>query len=121
MRMKFKNGTNNNFQTFPAFGHKADIPLPKFSYRILAQLSIEIAPDKIEQSMSAASASLRTAVDSRSRPSIPLGFQVAGNNSPTVTTHPKRPHVVVVYPALLSRIIEAFRDRIALSDRIKDV
>ena len=72
-------------------------------------------------SMSAASASLRTAVDSRSRPPIPLGFQVACNHSTTTTTRPpKRTNAVVVYPALLSRVAEAFRDRIALADRIKD-
>jgi len=71
--------------------------------------------------MSAASASLRTAIDSRSRPPIPLGFQAASGHSPTSTTRPpKRTRSVVVYPALLSRVAEAFRDRIALSDRVKD-
>lgn len=33
LRIKFKNGTNDNFQTFHAFGHKADIPLTEFFYR----------------------------------------------------------------------------------------
>lgn len=71
--------------------------------------------------MSAASASLRTAMDSRSRPPIPLGFQVTSGHSPTSTTRPpKRTRSVVVYPALLSRVAEAFRDRITLSDRVKD-
>ncbi|KAL4061872.1 CNH-domain-containing protein [Scleroderma citrinum] len=72
-------------------------------------------------SMSAASPSLRTAIDTRSRPPIPLGFRPAGRDSPTTTTRPpKRTRSIVVYPALLSRVAEAFRDRIILADRIKD-
>ncbi|KAN0081472.1 Histidine phosphatase superfamily [Tylopilus felleus] len=34
VRIKFKNGTSDNFQTYHAFGHKADIPLTEFIYRI---------------------------------------------------------------------------------------
>lgn len=34
LRIKFKNGTNDNFQTYHAFGHKADIPVTEFIYRI---------------------------------------------------------------------------------------
>ncbi|KAF8554823.1 phosphoglycerate mutase-like protein [Imleria badia] len=33
LRLKFKNGTNDNFQTYHAFGHKTDIPLTEFIYR----------------------------------------------------------------------------------------
>jgi lysosomal acid phosphatase len=34
LRIKFKNGTNDNFQTYHAFGHKADVPVTEFIYRI---------------------------------------------------------------------------------------
>ncbi|KAG8220466.1 histidine phosphatase superfamily [Butyriboletus roseoflavus] len=34
LRIKFKNGTNDNFQTYHAFGHKTDIPLTEFIYRV---------------------------------------------------------------------------------------
>ncbi|KAH7883447.1 histidine phosphatase superfamily [Phlebopus sp. FC_14] len=34
LRIKFKNGTNDNFQTYHVFGHKADIPVTEFIYRI---------------------------------------------------------------------------------------
>ncbi|KAH0829032.1 histidine phosphatase superfamily [Lanmaoa asiatica] len=34
VRIKFKNGTDDNFQTYHAFGHKADIPVTEFIYRV---------------------------------------------------------------------------------------
>ncbi|KIJ11886.1 hypothetical protein PAXINDRAFT_171517 [Paxillus involutus ATCC 200175] len=34
LRIKFKNGTTDNFQTYHAFGHKTDIPVTEFIYRI---------------------------------------------------------------------------------------
>lgn len=36
LRIKFKNGTTDNFQTYHAFGHKTDIPVTEFIYRIEA-------------------------------------------------------------------------------------
>lgn len=33
LRIKFKNGTSDNFETYHVFGHKADIPLTEFFYR----------------------------------------------------------------------------------------
>ncbi|KAI6149870.1 CNH-domain-containing protein [Pisolithus tinctorius] len=70
-------------------------------------------------SMSAASASLRTVVDPRSRAPIPHGFQAAGRSSPT-RLPPNRIRGLSVYPALLSRVAEAFKARITLADRVKD-
>ncbi|KAI6117465.1 CNH domain-containing protein [Pisolithus croceorrhizus] len=69
-------------------------------------------------SMSAASASLRTVVDPRSRAPIPHGFQAAGSSSPTRPSN--RIRGLSVYPALLSRVAEAFKTRITLADRVKD-
>jgi hypothetical protein len=34
IRIKFKNGTNGDFETHHAFGHKADIAATEFIYRI---------------------------------------------------------------------------------------
>jgi RHO1 GDP-GTP exchange protein 1/2 len=68
-------------------------------------------------SMSAASGSIRTMVDRGIRPPIPLIGE--GRNSPTASTRlPRR--APIVYPALLSRVAEAFRERIPIQDRIKD-
>ncbi|KAH7890772.1 CNH domain-containing protein [Phlebopus sp. FC_14] len=71
-------------------------------------------------SMSAASTSMRTVLDSRSRPPIPPALQ--GRNSPTTSTKALTPRsrTPIVYPALLSRVAEAFRERINPADRIKD-
>lgn len=68
--------------------------------------------------MSAASASLRTVVDPRSRAPIPHGFQGAGRSSPT--RPPNKIRGLSVYPALLSRVAEAFKTRITVGDRVKD-
>lgn len=66
-------------------------------------------------SMSASTNSLRGNVASRP----PISVVDAGRSSPnSITLRPRRsPHV---YPALLSRVAEAFRDRITLADRVKD-
>ncbi|KAH7927342.1 CNH-domain-containing protein [Leucogyrophana mollusca] len=73
-------------------------------------------------SMSAASSSMRTVLDARSRPPIPHMNVAEGRNSPTTST--RAPGTVrktpIVYPALLSRVAEAFRERINLADRLKD-
>jgi lysosomal acid phosphatase len=34
LRFKFKNGTEDDFRTLHVFGHKADIPLTEFIYRV---------------------------------------------------------------------------------------
>jgi hypothetical protein len=34
LRFKFKNGTADDFRTIHVFGHKADIPLTEFIYRV---------------------------------------------------------------------------------------
>jgi lysosomal acid phosphatase len=34
LRVKFKNGTDDSFRTVHVFGHKADIPLTEFIYRV---------------------------------------------------------------------------------------
>jgi len=43
LRIKFKNGTDN-FQTYHAFGHQADIPVTEFIYRIEVGSFITIIP-----------------------------------------------------------------------------
>ena len=72
-------------------------------------------------SMSAATtmSSVHTIVEQRrsSRPTIPPSLH-DGRNSP-VSLHPMK-KTPIVYPALLSRVADAFRDRIPLTDRIKD-
>lgn len=64
---------------------------------------------------------MRTVLDVRSRPPIPQPLQ-GGRNSPTISTiaPTTRARSPFVYPALLSRVAEAFKDRITLADRIKD-
>ena len=42
VRIKFKNGTNDNFQTHHVFGHKADIPVTEFIYRLEVGSSITV-------------------------------------------------------------------------------
>lgn len=84
-------------------------------------------------SMSAATNSMRAALASRVPiAGVPEGtsFYIAiesdstdvyigGRNSPvSVKTHTRK--TPIVYPALLSRVAEAFRDRIHLADRLKD-
>ena len=72
-------------------------------------------------SMSSTSNSMRTVLDARSRPPIPHLIQ-GGRNSPTTSTtaHATRARSPVIYPALLSRVADAFKERIALADRVKD-
>lgn len=72
-------------------------------------------------SISSTSISMRTAVDSRSRPSNPHPLQ-GGRNSPTTSTKAPatRTRTPFVYPALLSRVADAFKERITLADRLKD-
>ena len=43
VRIKFKNGTNtDNFETLTAFGHRGDIPLTEFIYRLEVRSGIPI-------------------------------------------------------------------------------
>lgn len=75
------------------------------------------APQDRSMSMSAASGSVRTMIDRGSR--APNPFMAEGRNSPTTSARPPR-RAPIVYPALLSRVAEAFRERINLQDRLKD-
>ncbi|KAG1746612.1 CNH domain-containing protein [Suillus paluster] len=75
------------------------------------------APQDRSMSMSAASGSIRTMIDRGSRAPIP--FIGEGRNSPTTSARTPR-RAPIVYPALLSRVAEAFRERISLQDRLKD-
>lgn len=34
LRIKFKNGTNSNFETYHIFGHQGDIAVTEFMYRL---------------------------------------------------------------------------------------
>lgn len=65
-------------------------------------------------SMSASTTSMRAAL--AYRPPITDAGRSSPNNS--ITVRPRKSPIV--YPALLSRVAEAFRDRITLSDRFKD-
>jgi lysosomal acid phosphatase len=40
LRFKFKNGTNGEFETRHVFGHRGDIPLTEFIYKIQVRLHI---------------------------------------------------------------------------------
>lgn len=64
---------------------------------------------------------MRTVLDARSRPPISQPLQ-GGRNSPTTSTKAPaiRSRSPLVYPALLSRVAEAFKERIIPADRIKD-
>ncbi|KAF8449011.1 CNH domain-containing protein [Boletus edulis BED1] len=72
-------------------------------------------------SMSSTSNSMRTVLDARSRPPIPQSLQ-GGRNSPTTSTKASatRGRSPVIYPALLSKVAEAFKERITIADRVKD-
>ncbi|PFH51852.1 hypothetical protein AMATHDRAFT_141795 [Amanita thiersii Skay4041] len=69
--------------------------------------------------MSAAIHSTRTVVDSRRNSRLPNPPLHEGRDSPA-STRVKTRKAPIVYPALLSRVAEAFRERIPLSDRVKD-
>ncbi|KAK0488995.1 hypothetical protein IW261DRAFT_1557493 [Armillaria novae-zelandiae] len=73
----------------------------------------ERAPQDRSMSMSAATTPVRNSV---TRPPVPAHKE--GRDSPVSIRIPKKSPIV--YPALLSRVAEAFRDRINLGDRIKD-
>jgi RHO1 GDP-GTP exchange protein 1/2 len=74
-------------------------------------------------SMSAATAGARTALlgfVGYSRPPLP-GMGGSGRTSPTALRFAHaRSRTPVVYPALLSRVAAAFRERVQLSDHVKD-
>ncbi|CCM06037.1 uncharacterized protein FIBRA_08283 [Fibroporia radiculosa] len=44
LRFKFKNGTNEDFETIHVFGHKEDVPLTEFIYRLEARLHYTNSP-----------------------------------------------------------------------------
>lgn len=68
-------------------------------------------------SMSSATVSSRTLTDQK-RSSRPFP-SAEGRHSPG-TVAPRQKKTPIVYPALLSRVAEAFRERIPLGDRFKD-
>lgn len=68
-----------------------------------------------DRSMSMSSASSRPTT----RPPIPSILEGTGRSSPSSVRHQSR-RTPLVYPALLSRVAEALRDRITLTDRAKD-
>ena len=70
--------------------------------------------------MVSAPPSTRTLLEHKrsSRPSFPRSLE-EGRNSPAPPRPPLR-KTPIVYPALLSRVAEAFCDRITLADRVKD-
>ncbi|KAF9071584.1 CNH domain-containing protein [Rhodocollybia butyracea] len=72
--------------------------------------------DRSMSMSSATNSSMRAVLASR----VPIsGLPDGGRNSPvSVKTHTRK--TPIVYPALLSRVAEAFRDRIPLGDRPKD-
>ncbi|TFK51833.1 CNH-domain-containing protein [Heliocybe sulcata] len=55
-----------------------------------------------------------------SRPPIPSIPGPAGRNSPTNQKHHGHRRTPIVYPALLSKVAQAFRERTQVSDRVKD-
>lgn len=72
------------------------------------------------RSMSATTAQARTLlgdIKQHSRPSLPSFSPNNGRHSPAPHHSRRTP---IVYPALLSRVAEAFRGRIAVSERVKD-
>ncbi|KIK08903.1 hypothetical protein K443DRAFT_127890 [Laccaria amethystina LaAM-08-1] len=66
-----------------------------------------------------AAGSIKMTHDQRrsSKPPIPPSFHEGRNSPASVRPSKKTP---IVYPALLSRVAEAFRERIPLTDRVKD-
>ena len=66
-------------------------------------------------SMSAAT----TVAEARRASRVPSSAVTEGRDSP-ISLRIKPRKAPIVYPALLSRVAEAFRERIALSDRVKD-
>ncbi|KAI0060701.1 CNH-domain-containing protein [Artomyces pyxidatus] len=80
------------------------------------------AQDRSRSMSAATTAQVRAALldgtspsSSRPRPSLP---PLPGSSAPSSPGPPRR--TPIVYPALLSRVAEAFRARIALADRVKD-
>jgi hypothetical protein len=45
LRIKFKNGTDDDFNTFHVFDHNGDIPLTEFIYRVEVCVSQSISVD----------------------------------------------------------------------------
>lgn len=79
------------------------------------------------RSMSATTTQARTMLNEIrhvSRPSMPAFRPSTGDRSYLASTNHHPPHhsrrTPIVYPALLSRVAQAFRERITLSDRLKD-
>ncbi|KAF9006046.1 RhoGEF Rgf2 [Cyathus striatus] len=87
--------------------------MPKFGSR-----RERTAQDR-SMSMSATTNSVRAVLDQKRSPRPSIGAHLEGRGSPvSVRTHTRK--TPIVYPALLSRVAAAFRDRIQLVDRAKD-
>jgi RHO1 GDP-GTP exchange protein 1/2 len=71
-------------------------------------------------SMSAASSAARPHIDSHRPPRPPIPPNFEDRHSPNSVRLPLSRRTPIVYPALLSRVAEAFRDRITTSDKLKD-
>lgn len=70
-------------------------------------------------SMSAASSSVRTVLDQKRSSRPPIAPSIPEGRHSPASPRPVR-KTPVVYPALLSRVADAFRDRIPITDRVKD-
>ncbi|GLB41840.1 putative protein with domain found in Dishevelled, Egl-10, and Pleckstrin [Lyophyllum shimeji] len=70
-------------------------------------------------SMSAATPSVRTVLDQKRLSRAPIPSSINDDRHPPASVRPVR-KTPIVYPALLSRVAEAFRDRITLTDKVKD-
>ncbi|KAF9480490.1 CNH-domain-containing protein [Pholiota conissans] len=78
--------------------------------------------DRSMSMSSAANPAIRSALDQHKRGSRPnMGSLLEGRSSPnSLRSGPVVRKTPIVYPALLSRVAEAFRERIPITDRIKD-
>ncbi|KAJ3918757.1 CNH domain-containing protein [Lentinula edodes] len=84
-------------------------------HRVTGNARREKSAQDRSMSMSAATNSMRAVLASR----VPIPGLPEGRHSPiSIKTHTRK--TPIVYPALLSRVAEAFRDRIQLADRLKD-
>ncbi|EMD39301.1 hypothetical protein CERSUDRAFT_104516 [Gelatoporia subvermispora B] len=80
-------------------------------------LKHRIAQDRSRSMSATMSPQFRAMIESGR---IPRGLPAPGRDSPASTRTPASRRVPIVYPALLSRVAEAFKERIQLSDRVKD-
>lgn len=89
--------------------------MPKFS----SGRRERTAQDRSMSMSAATTTSVRTALEHKrsSRPPVPSSLHDGRLSSASARPVRKTP---VVYPALISRVADAFRDRITLTDKVKD-